>query len=113
MKNFDKAKFLIDINKLVLKTKNCYMLNEDFNPEAIFEQFLNGFSEILNSQTPLRRQTRNEIRLKTKPQNGILKSTKKKNAMFKYCYKKNDLILMDNYYKKFSNILTSVKRTAK
>ena len=32
--------------------------------------------------------------------------------MFKLCYKKNDSTLIDSY-KKYSNVLTSVKRTAK
>ena len=80
MTNFDKAKFLIDISKLVLKTKYCYMLDEDFNPDVVFDQFLNGFSMILNYHVSLGHQTRKEIRLKTKPwiNIGILKYIKKK-----------------------------------
>ena len=52
------------------------MVDEDFNLDAVFNEFFNGFSEILNSHSPLRPQRRNEIRLKTKPwiNNGILKS---------------------------------------
>ena len=61
MKNFDKAKLLIDVNRLVLKTKNSFMLDEDFNQDGIFNQFLNGFSNILNSYAPLGPQTKNEI----------------------------------------------------
>ena len=60
MKNVAKAKILTDVNKLVLKTENCFMLEEGFNPSTVFNQFLNGFSVILNSHAPLKLQTRNE-----------------------------------------------------
>ena len=66
LKNFDRAKFLIDLNKLIKKTKNSYMLDENFTVHSVFNQFLNAFSRILNFLAPLRPQTRNEIRLKKK-----------------------------------------------
>ena len=66
------------------------MRDEDFNPDAVFDQLLNGFSEILNSHAPIRPQTRNEIRLKTKPwtNNGILKYIKKKMLFLSYVTRK-------------------------
>ena len=56
------------------------MLDEDFNPDVVFNQFLNGFSKLLNFHAPLKHLTRKKIWLKTKLwiNNGILKSIKKK-----------------------------------
>ena len=87
-KNFDRTKFLDDVDELVIKINSHYMRDNDFNPETILEMFLN--SEIVNLHAPLRTLTRKELHLSTKPWIGksVLKSIQKKNAMFRYCYKK-------------------------
>lgn len=114
MKNFDKTNFLEDVKTLVQSNNDFLSTIEEYNPEEIFNAFLNSFSELVNQHAPLRLQTKREAQINTKPwlSNGLLKSIQTKNAMFKKCYKKNDPLLIENY-KKFSNKLTTIKRIAK
>ena len=114
MKHFDRENFLDDINNLVSQKNNCFVIGVNCNADTIFDEFLHNFSKAVDAHVPLRTQTRKELQLSNKPwiNKGILRSTQKKNAMFKLCYKKNDSTLIDTY-KKYSNVLTSVKRTAK
>ena len=67
LKNFDRRKFLDNVDKLVIKINSHYVRDNDFNPETILEMFLNSFSEIVNLHAPLRTLTRKELHLSTKP----------------------------------------------
>ena len=80
LKNFDRTKFLDDVDELVIKINSHYMRDNDFNPETILEMFLNSFSEIVNLHAPLRTLTRKELHLSSKPwiSKSVLKSIKKK-----------------------------------
>ena len=95
-KNFDRTKFLDDVDKLVVKINSHYMRDNDFNPETIFKMFLNSFAEVVNLHAPLRTLTRKELHLGTKPWISksvpVLKSIQKKNVMFRHCYKKKKTI---------------------
>ena len=103
-----------DINNLVSQKINCFVIGGNCNADTIFDEFLHDFSKAVNAHAPLRTQTRKEFQLSNKPwiNKGILRSIQKKNAMFNLCYKKNDSTLIDTY-KKYSNVLTSVKRPVK
>ena len=89
LKNFDRTKFLEDVDELLSKINSHYMRDNDFNPETILEIFLNSFSEVVNLQGPLPTLTRKELHLSTKPwiSKCVLKSIQKKNAMFRHYYK--------------------------
>ena len=52
------------------------MRDNDFNPETIFEMFLNIFSEVVNLLAPLRTLPRKELHLSTEPRisKSVLKS---------------------------------------
>ena len=67
LKNFDRTKFLDDVDELVIKINSHYMRDNDFNPETILEMLLNIFSEIVNLHAPLCILTRKELHLSTKP----------------------------------------------
>ena len=97
LKNFDRTKFLDDVDELVIKINSHYMRDNNFNPESILEMFLNSFSEIVKLPAPLRTLTRKEFHLSTKSwiSKSVLKSIQKKNAIFRHCYKKNDKVLIE------------------
>ena len=90
------------------------MRDNDFNLETILGIFLNSFSEVINLHAPLRTLTRKELHLSTKPwiSKSVLKSIQKRMQCLGIAIKKNDKVLIEKY-KKYSNILTSIKRLAK
>ena len=85
-KNFDAESFQKDLRDNLSKIGNgC---EEDGN--SLMRNFINIFNDTLNNHAPLRKQTRKERKLRSKPwlTIGILISIKHKNKMFVECLKK-------------------------
>ena len=114
MKNFNKDRFLDDVELLSSKINNFLLSNEDADIKEIVNNFVNDFSKIVNQHAPLRPQSRKERKLNSKPwiNHKILKLIRTKNSMFRKCYKKNDSHLIEKY-KKMCYELTTIKRNTK
>ena len=90
-KNFEAELFLEDLSK------SLHLLGETNLPINIIEidiymdQFINSFQLILDKHAPLRKRSRKELKLKTKPwiTKGLLKSIHRKNCMYKKCVNKS------------------------
>ena len=67
-----------------------------------------------NKHIPLRKLSRKEMKLKSKPwiTKGLLKSISTKNKLFQQCYKQNNFFLVAKY-KSYFNTLTKIKEIAK
>ena len=58
LKKFNRDNFLDDINKLAPKTDSLISCDKDYCVDETMNQFLNGFSDIVNQHAPLRSQTK-------------------------------------------------------
>ena len=67
MRNFNNDSFLDDVELLSSKINNFLLSNEDADIEEIVNNFVNGFSKIVNQHTSLRPQSRKERKLNSKP----------------------------------------------
>ena len=90
-KNFEAELFLEDLSK------SLHLLGETNLPINIIEidiymdKFINSFQLILDKHAFLRKRSRKELKLKTKPwiTKGLLKSIHRKNCMYKNCVNKS------------------------
>ena len=109
-KNFDAESFQKDLldNRSIIGN-SC---NEDGN--SLMRSFINIFNDTLNNDAPLRKQTRKERKLESKPwlTKEILISIKHKNKLFVECLKNQNLEKWQDY-KKYRNCLTHTKKLAK
>ena len=86
-KNFEAELFLEELSKslhLLGETKLPININEI---DTYTDKFINIFKLLLNKHAPLRKRSRKELKLKTKPwiTKGLLKSIQQKNCMYKKC----------------------------
>ena len=86
-KNFEAELCLEELSKslhLLGETNLPINMNEI---DIYTDKFINVFKLILNKHAPLRKRSRKELKLKTKPwiTKGLLKSIHRKNCMYKKC----------------------------
>ena len=113
-KNFEAELFLEELSK------SLHLLGETNLPININEidihtdKFINIFQLILDKHAPLRKRSRKELKLKTKPciTKGLLKSIHRKNCMYKKCGNSKCTAKWDEY-KMYRNKLTYLKNSAK
>ena len=110
MKNFSLESFCLDLSN---KLEN-FAIDESCSLHNSVENFIELFSDVVNSHAPRRVASKKEMKLKQKPwmTKGLLKSIKLKNKMYKQFLKKQDLIQYSEY-KKYRNILNHVIDYAK
>lgn len=108
--NFDMDQFLQDLSQELRPLREVETDDLDIHTET----FLSIFKNTLNIHAPLRKRSRKEQKLHSKPwiTNGILKSIQNKNRLFKKCIKSNDKKDWDEY-KSYRNQLTHIKQNAK
>ena len=110
-KNFEAELFLEELSK------SLHLLGETNLPMNINEidiytdKFINIFKLILDKHAPLRKRSRKELKLKTKPRitKGLLKSMHRKNCMYKKCVNTKCTAKWDEY-KMYRNKLTHLKK---
>ena len=106
-KNFNTENFLIELSE------NLSIINNNCTVDEQFERFLDIFNITLSKHAPLRRKSRKEKKLNSKPwiTKAILISSKTKNKLYIANLKEsaNDVQL----YKTYCNKLTHVKEQAK
>ena len=113
-KNFEAKLFLEGLSK------SLHLLGETNLPININEidiytdKFINIFQLLLDKHAPLRKRSRKELKLKTKPwiRKGLRKSTHRKNCMHKKCVNSKCTAKWDEY-KMYRNKLTHLKNSAK
>ena len=78
------------------------------------KKFLQIIIDATNKHAPLKKLSRKEMKLKSKPwiTKGLLKSISTKNKLFQQCYKQNNPFLVAEY-KSYLNTLTKIKEIAK
>ena len=113
-KNFEAELFLEELSKslhLLEKTNLPINTNEI---DIYMDKFIDIFQLILDKHAPLRKRSRKELKLKTKPwiTKGLLKSTHRKNCMYKKCINSKSTAKCDEY-KMNRNKLTHLKNSAK
>ena len=112
-KNFNVDDYVMNVENLVSDTFiDCCSNNG--NAELAFNNFIDGFSNIINHHMPIKAAPQKRRKTNHKPwlTKGILNSIKTKNKLFRKSYKQNN-VQLTTFYKKYSNKLTTVKRTAK
>ena len=84
------------------------------DPDLAIKKFLQIIIDATNKHAPLRKLSRKEMKLKSKPwiTKGLLKSISTKNKLFQQCYKQNNPFLGAKY-KSYLNTLTKIKEIAK
>ena len=84
------------------------------DPDLAIKKFLQIIIDATNKHAPLRKLSRKEMKLKSKPwiTKGLLKSISTKNKLFQQCYKQNNPFLVAKY-KSYLNTLTKIKEIAK
>ena len=104
---------MIDVENLVSDSFIDCCNNND-NAEFAFNNFTNGFSNIINHHLPIKTAPQKRCKANHKPwlTTRILNSLKTKNKLFRKSYKQNN-VQLTTFYKKSSNKLTTVKRAAK
>ena len=106
-KNSNTKNFLIELSE------NLNVIHDNYTVDEQFERFLDIFNITLSKHAPLRRKSRKEKKLNSKPwiTKGILISSKAKNKLYIANLKgsANDVQL----YKTYRNKLTHVKEQAK
>ena len=113
-KNFEAELFLEELSKslhLLGETNLPININEI---DIYMDKFINIFQLILDKHAPLRKRSRKELKLKTKPwiTKGLLKSIHRKNCMYKKCENSKSTAKWDEY-KMHRNKLTHLKNSAK
>ena len=117
--NFNKDAFAEDIYNLTNNlTQKLDCTGTDHNTDTQIDEvcstFINEFSNIVNSDAPMKKMSEKKSKQKTKPwlTKGIMKSITTKNKLFAKCYKKNNTDLIVKY-KIYLNKLTTIKRLSK
>ena len=114
-KNFNTENFLTELSKnfLIELSENLNIFYNNCTVNEQFERFLDIFNITLSKHAPLRRKSRKEKKLNSKPwiTKGILISSKTKKKLYVANLKgsANDVQL----YKTYRNKLTHVKEQAK
>ena len=113
LKNFDPENFLIELESNLEQFKsNQY--DENVDPNEVWDKFENTFSKTVYSHAPLRKLSRKEKRIQSKPwlTKAIRKSIKTKNKMFSKAIK-NKTEKFSNTFKIYRNILKRTIRLSK
>ena len=113
-KNFEAELFLEELSKSLLllgETNLPININEI---DIYTDKFINILKLILDKHVPLRKRSRKELKLKTKPwiTKGLLKSIHRKNFIYKKCVNIKCTAKW-NEYKMYKNKLTHPKNSAK
>ena len=100
MSNFDPENFIYDLSEQ-LQSMEYYEVDQSFN------SFVSIFNKVLQNYAPLRKRTKKEIKIKSKPwmTDIILRSIKKKTKLHKN-YIRTRKLSDHNKYKKHCRILT-------
>ena len=110
MSKFDTKFFLEDLSAAL----DMLYFNEKVCVNENFEKFVSVFTETINNHAPMRRASRKEKKIKSKPwlSSSLLKSIRKKNQLFqKYLKTKNSLVSSE--YKAYRNTLNRTINGAK
>ena len=110
MSKFDTKLFLGDLSAAL----DMLYFNEEVCVNENFEKFVSVFTETINNHAPMRRASRKEKKIKSKPwlSSSLLKSIRKKNQLFqKYLKTKNSLVSSE--YKAYRNTLNRTINGAK
>ena len=69
------------------------------DPDLAIKKFLQIIIDATNKHAPLRKLSRKEMKLKSKPwiTKGLLRSILSKNKLFQQCYKQNNTFLVAKY----------------
>ena len=106
-KNFSVDNYEMDVENLVSDSSiDC--CNNNGNAEFVFNNFIDGFSNIINHHLPIKTAPQKRCKTNHKPwlTKGILNSIKTKNKFFRKSYKQNN-VQLTTFYKKYSNKLTT------
>ena len=114
MKNFKEDTYRSDLELKMGELQSQFLLDNKNDIDYKFNKFLNCLTSVINYHAPLVKMSKKEIKMQHKPwiTKAILKSYKHKIKLYKIqlkTKKSEDKIK----YKKFSNILTHIKKTAK
>ena len=110
MSKFNAKFFLGDLSAAL----DMLYFNEKVCVNENFEKFVSVFTETMNNHAPMRRASRKEKKIKSKPwlSSSLLKSIRKKNQLFqKYLKTKNSLVSSE--YKAYRNTLNRTINGAK
>ena len=85
LSHFQLESFLVDLSSQM----NLLNISDSENINDLFDIFIDKFAKTVTNHAPLRKATRKESRLKSKPWlfPGLLKCIKRKNRMFKLLHK--------------------------
>ena len=110
LKNFNVEAFLQELNSNFTDLQ----ITDTVSMHQQFDKFVNDFTEIVNTHAPLKRATRREKRLISKPwlTKGLLKSIKSKNKIFSRLHKTYDGHL-EAEFKTYRNTLNRAIKCAK
>ena len=110
LKNFNVEAFLQELNSNFTDLQ----ITDGASMHQQFDKFVNDFTEIVNTHAPLKRATRREKRLISKPwlTKGLLKSIKSKNKIFSRLHKTYDRHL-EAEFKTYRNTLNRAIKCAK
>ena len=115
MKNFTDDNYCSDLDLKMKELKTKFDSSQDiYDIDKKFKEFLNCLTLVINKHAPLVKMSKNEIKMKHKPwiTKAILKSYRQKVKLYKIQLKSKK-VEDKTKYKKFSNILTHTKKTAK
>ena len=105
-----------DTSVMLSNLKKSYISDNSYDTNKKFELFTQGLKIILDKHAPLKKLSRKESRLKSKPwiTVGIQKSIKTRNRLWKdLCRCKFKDKELHDHYKKFRNRLTHIKEKSK
>ena len=88
---------------------NLQQLTYTDDPDLAIKKFLQIIIDATNKHAPLRKLSRKEMKLKSKPwiTKGLLKSISTKNKLFQQCYKQNYPFLVAKYKSYLNTLLRS------
>ena len=114
-KNFDRDNFIPDM--LDVNWDDLIQVEKD-NPNLSFNCFEDKLMKIIDSYMPLKKLTKREVKLKSKPwiTKGILTSIKQRDKLYKKFIKAKDNALKINYhsqYKNMRNLIVQLIRNSK
>ena len=97
LSHFQLESFLVYLSSQM----NSLNISDSENINDLCDIFIDKFAKTVNNHAPLRKATRKESRLKSKPWlfPGLLKCVKRKNGMFKLLHKNPDPVLQEMHRK--------------
>ena len=100
MKNFHIDNFLADLSSAY----SNFIISTDLSVHVQFQNFIQLFTEVVNKHALLRKRSRKDTKLYSKPwlTRGIIKSIKDKNKRYSKSRNFSDLDKID-YYKSYRN----------